>query len=115
MGIQRYVLALMLLLSLATPKTAVAADAVKVRFAYLQVIDLLPYFIANKKGYLKEEGLDVEPIVVAGGPAVLSAIAGGSADFGFTGTVSMIMARLQGLPFKFFSGLNFERWPDDVA
>ncbi|MGE0678790.1 ABC transporter substrate-binding protein [Pseudolabrys sp.] len=92
---------------------ASATEPAKLKFAYLQVIDLIPYFIADSKGYFKDEGLEVEPIVLTGGPAIISAVGSGSADIGFTGSVSLVNAHLKGLKFKFFSGLNFEKAPDD--
>lgn len=100
------------LIVLWTPYQALGADLKHVKFAYIQVIDLLPYFIADSKGYFKQEGLNVEPIVLTGGPAVISAVESGSADVGFAGGVSLMNSRLHGLSLKFFSGLLFEQPPD---
>jgi NitT/TauT family transport system substrate-binding protein len=75
-----------------------AAEPVLVRFVYLTAVDLLPYFVADKKGYFAEVNLKVEPMVVTGGAAVIGAVSGGSAEVGYAGTVPLIAARIQGLP-----------------
>ncbi len=46
-----------------------------------QSILFSPIYIAADKGYFKDEGLDVSTVVVAG-PGTLSAVVGGSAQFG---------------------------------
>ena len=92
--------------------SSVIAQEQKIRFAYLAVVDLLPYYIADKKGYFKELGISVEPIPMTGGPAIASAVMSGSADVGYAGTVPIISARIQGLPLKFFSGIALDQGPD---
>ena len=91
---------------------SVIAQEQKVRFAYLAVVDLLPYYVADKKGYFKELGISVESIPMTGGPAIASAVMSGSADVGYAGTVPIISARIQGLPLKFFSGIALDQVPD---
>lgn len=93
--------------------TAGAAEPVTVRFAYLTAVDLLPYFVAQKKGYFTEQGLTVEPMLVTGGAAVVGAVSGGSAEVGYAGTVPLIAARIQGLPLKYFSGLALDKGPSN--
>src|SRR5471032_1016737 len=44
------------------------------------VISYYPFEIALAKGYFKDEGLDVERSMYAGGPQTLQALLGGSAD-----------------------------------
>lgn len=83
----------------------------KVRFAYLKSTTLLPFFLAEQKGYFKAEGLDVEFIAVAGGPAVAAAIAGGSAEIGYAAPSPIAAAREQGQPYRFFIGLEREQYP----
>jgi len=46
------------------------------------VMGYLPVDIAITKGYFKDEGLDVERSMFAGGPKVLQSMLGGTADFG---------------------------------
>lgn len=90
---------------------APAAETSTVRFAYLTAVDLLPFYVADKKGYFAEAGLKVEPLVVTGGAAVVGAVVGGSAEVGYAGTVPLIAARIQGLPVKYFAGLALDKAP----
>jgi len=88
-----------------------AAEPVLVRFVYLTAVDLLPYFVADKKGYFAEVNLKVEPMLVTGGAAVVGAVSGGSAEVGYAGTVPLIAARIQGLPLKYFTGIALDKGP----
>jgi ABC-type nitrate/sulfonate/bicarbonate transport system substrate-binding protein len=83
----------------------------KIRFAFIKSTTLIPLFFAQEKGYLKAEGLDVEMISVPGGPAVIAAMAGGSADIGYAAITPVAIARDQGQPYKFFVGLEQEHHP----
>jgi NitT/TauT family transport system substrate-binding protein len=56
------------------------------------VMGYLPVDIAIKKGYFKDEGLDVERSMFPGGPKVLQSMLGGTADFGssaYSNTLTM--------------------------
>lgn len=91
------------------------AENTKIRFAYLNVIDLLPLYVAETRGYFNDEGIDIDWISLTSGSAVATAVASNSADVGFAGVVPLILARLQNNPFKFFAGLNFEQAPNKLA
>ena len=49
-----------------------------------------PQYIADKKGFFKEEGLDVEFILTPGADKVTSAVLSGDVDIGFCGAESSI-------------------------
>lgn len=102
--------ALAMLLALAVPVTASAAE--KVRFAYLKTVSLLPFFYATQQGYFTAEGIDMDLIAVPGGPAVGAAIASGSADIGYAAPPPVMIARQQGQPFRFFMALEYEKTPE---
>ena len=82
----------------------------KIRFAYLKSTTLIPFFFAQEKGYFKAEGLDVELVAVPGGPAVVAAIAGGSADIGYAAPTPVAIARQGGQPYRFFIGMEREEF-----
>jgi NitT/TauT family transport system substrate-binding protein len=92
---------------------ASSAEPTQVRFVYLTAVDLLPYFVADKKGYFTEANLKVEPMVVTGGAAVIGAVSGGSAEVGYAGSVPLIAARIQGLPLKYFTGIALDKGPSN--
>jgi NitT/TauT family transport system substrate-binding protein len=73
------VLGLCLLLSLAP---AAQAQPIKVRAVYPAVdVQYLPAALAQSRGFFREEGLDVELIVMRGGPSGVQAVVGGNVDF----------------------------------
>jgi ABC-type nitrate/sulfonate/bicarbonate transport system substrate-binding protein len=86
----------------------------KVAFAYLKTTSMVPIFYADKKGYFKAEGVDMELIPVQGGPAVAAAVASGTAQIGYAAPTPIIIARDQGQPYKFIFGLQWERTPDQL-
>ena len=49
-----------------------------------------PQYIADKKGFFKEEGLDVEFILTPGADKVTAAVLSGDVDIGFCGAESSI-------------------------
>lgn len=101
----------MLAAMFASSMTAIAENT-KVRVAYLLADSMLPAVYANDKGYFKEAGLDLEFIAVQGGPAVVAALASGSADIGYSAFVPPINARINGVPLKLFLVLSHEADPD---
>lgn len=56
------------------------------------------YFVAQDKGYYKEEGLDVE--ILPGGPDIVpeQQVAGGSADIGVGWVASLLPSLEEGMP-----------------
>jgi NitT/TauT family transport system substrate-binding protein len=87
---------------------AAAAENAKLRFAYLLADSDLPILVAQKNGDFAKAGLDVELTEVQGGPAVVAAIASGSADVGYSSPVPPINARLNGINVKMVMALGHE-------
>lgn len=102
--------ALASLLALAAATTASALETV--RFAQFKVTTLVPFAYGLEKGYFKDEGIDLQMINVQGGPAAGAAIASGSADIGYSAPPPIVNARIAGQPFRFFMGLEYEKFPD---
>lgn len=95
-----------LCLSAIAPPSAIAQTALKI--AGSRTITLLPVSYAQKQGYFKREGLDVEVLPVPSASAVVSAVISGSAQIGYGGSVAMVFARAQNQPLGIFSALTFE-------
>lgn len=91
---------------------AAAGDMVKLRFAYLLADSMLPIMAAKKAGDYEKAGIDLELTEVQGGPAVVAAIASGSADIGYAAPVPPINARLNGVNVKMIAALGHEVDPD---
>jgi NitT/TauT family transport system substrate-binding protein len=81
------------------------------KIAYVPGIGNLPIFLADAKGYFREEGLEFEGLPINTGPGAASAVASKSADVGYGGMLPTIVARAQGVPFRFVLGGYYEKDP----
>ena len=88
---------------------AQAQAPTKLTITYVPGIGCLPIFVADAMGYFKAEGLEFEGLPINTGPGAASAVASKSADVGFGGTLPTIVARGQGIPFKFMFGGYYEQ------
>ena len=87
--------------------TARAADLVKVTLAQpLTFIGGAPIYAAQKLGYFRDEGLDVEIVTIAGTAPMFAGVASGSAEFGLTNGLSLLTATEKGIPFVAFVGTD---------
>lgn len=95
-----------LLLSVAvvgfTPASSLA-QVKKLRVGILPIGDLLQIFVAQKKGFLVEMGLDAELRNMAGGAVIAPAVSSGDLDVGFSNTISIIQAHEKGFDFTFLT------------
>jgi ABC-type nitrate/sulfonate/bicarbonate transport system substrate-binding protein len=65
-----------------------------------------PLFAADKLGYFKDEGLDVELVTVQGSAAMFAAVQAGSAPFGFTNGLTLLTSVPKGLSLVAFAGMD---------
>jgi NitT/TauT family transport system substrate-binding protein len=86
---------LVLLGTLAIPVTATAQ--VKVKVGLLPFSEALAAVIADKEGFFKAEGLEIEITKFQGGAAALPVLQSGRIDIAFSNTVSTLQAIEQGL------------------
>ncbi|MFG2073519.1 ABC transporter substrate-binding protein [Nonomuraea maritima] len=71
-----------------------------IKVGALPVPDPVSLYIANEKGFFKEEGLTVEPVTITGGAAAVPMIEGGQLDISMTNYVSTFVAASQGKKVK---------------
>jgi ABC-type nitrate/sulfonate/bicarbonate transport system substrate-binding protein len=58
----------------------------------------LPFRVTIARGFFKQQGLQVEPILIRGGPAAIAALASGEVDFaGIGGAQAVFRSRARGL------------------
>lgn len=89
---------------LAGPAGAAQKDLGALRVGLLPVGDCLQAFVADAKGYFKEEGFaGVEISRMAGGAQIVPAIEGGSLDLGWSNVVSVALAHEQGFGHVFIT------------
>jgi NitT/TauT family transport system substrate-binding protein len=71
-----------------------------IKVGALPVPDVVGLYIANAKGFFKDEGLTVEPVVVTGGAAAVPQVKSGALDISMTNYVSTILADSTGDKLK---------------
>ena len=81
--------------SVAESETAVRAapEKPKIKIGLLPVVDVASVHIAIKRGYFKDEGLEIEPVTVQGGAAAIPALINGDLDITFGNWVSFFAAQ----------------------
>jgi NitT/TauT family transport system substrate-binding protein len=106
-GHKRRALARTLILAVATALAAPAAAQdvpEKVTFAVVPIeVAAVPYY-ANDLGYFKSAGIDATITPLQNGDAIVSAVASGAIDIGFSNALSLIVAHDKGLPLKILFG-----------
>jgi NitT/TauT family transport system substrate-binding protein len=69
---------------------------------------------ARDMGYFKDAGIDAQIIALNNGPAGVAAVLSGSADIGFTSTLSLVVAYDKGLPVTAVIGTDLHRATNPV-
>lgn len=98
-------------LAVALSGGAASAEPVKLRLAYLLTETMLPIMAAQKAGEYAKAGIELELTEVQGGPAVVAALASGTADIGYSAPIPPINARLNGVKIKMVAALAHEAEP----
>ncbi|MEV0997572.1 ABC transporter substrate-binding protein [Nonomuraea sp. NPDC050202] len=86
-----------------TPETSANSNGLEkttITVGALPIPDPVSLYIANAKGFFKEEGLTVTPKIITGGAAAIPAIENGSLDISQTNYVSTFLAVSQGKKIK---------------
>ena len=86
---------------------ASSADLIKVTLAQpLVCICGAAIYAADKLGYFKDEGLDVDIVTIAGTAPMFAAVQSESAQFGLTNGPSLLTATAKGVPLVAFVGTD---------
>ncbi|HEY1373645.1 MAG TPA: ABC transporter substrate-binding protein [Candidatus Binatia bacterium] len=106
-----YFLLILLFLILLPPAARQSAaqekKSVRVAFVSLSWHQELPFRAALVRGFFKEQGLAIEPILIRGGPAAIAALASGGVDFGsIGGAQAPIRSRARGLDIFIIGSLS---------
>lgn len=109
-GPLRFVAALAGIVAIVVPMRPAAAEET-LRLAFLKTLGIVPVIDAQQMGYFDKEGLKLEMITLNNGPAVVSAVVGGSADIGSSATLPVISAVAEHQPIREFMISTVQRWP----
>jgi NitT/TauT family transport system substrate-binding protein len=78
----------------------------KIKVGVIPIVDVAPIYLGVSKGFFKQQGLDVTLETAQGGAAIVPGVMSGQYQFGFSNTVSLLLAQSQGLPLKVVSAGN---------
>jgi NitT/TauT family transport system substrate-binding protein len=90
---------LMMVMLLAGALAAKADEKVTIQIDGAAVPYYLPLYVAQKEGYFKEQGLEVD-FLYANAADILNNVAAGNVQFGFPNGDAVISARANGIPVK---------------
>ncbi len=80
---------------------ATTSDGVqKIKVGAIPIVDVAPLHLGVKKGFFKEQNLEVEVVNTTGGAAAVPGVVSGDFTFAFGNVVSLIVARSQNIPLK---------------
>jgi NitT/TauT family transport system substrate-binding protein len=85
---------------LAQPSLAAAQEKKSVRMVFVSLAwnSEIPFRVALARGFFKSQGIQIEPILIRGGPAAIAALTSGEADFAsIGGAQAVIRGKARGL------------------
>jgi ABC-type nitrate/sulfonate/bicarbonate transport system substrate-binding protein len=94
----RTMTAILLVLCAVSPSLAQEKKNIRMVFVSLAWNSEIPFRAALSRGYFKQQGLQVEPILIRGGPAAIAALVSGEVDFAAIGGAQAVFrGRARGL------------------
>ncbi|XKK39372.1 ABC transporter substrate-binding protein [Nocardiopsis sp. ARC36] len=69
----------------------------------IPIVDVAPLHLGVDQGFFADRGIDLEIQPGSGGAAAIPGVVSGNFEFAFGNTVSLLVARDQGLPLKVFA------------
>jgi NitT/TauT family transport system substrate-binding protein len=101
LGLRLVILTLPAMIALFNPlASAQAQQPTKLKVGVLPSVNSAPFFLGLKKGFFREEELEVEPQVMQGGSELTIALISGATQISHIGGVNAVIARGRGLPIK---------------
>jgi NitT/TauT family transport system substrate-binding protein len=86
------------------PGTAGQPD--KVNAGVIAIVDVAPIYLGKEKGFFSKRNIDLTLTTAQGGAAILPAVLSGQYQFGFSNTISLLLAKSQNAPVKVVSNGN---------
>lgn len=101
------ILGALFVLAASYPTALSAAERMVIAQA-AHALTFAPLYVAEKAGFFREEGLDVELFTAKGGAQARAAVVGGSAPIGAAPPIEIAQAFAAGQKFLFFAVMNSE-------
>jgi NitT/TauT family transport system substrate-binding protein len=87
----------------AAPAPAATAQPETLTVGLIPIVDVAPIYLGVQQGFFKEQNLTLELKLAQGGAAIIPAAVSGDYQFGFSNTISEILAQSKGLKLKIVS------------
>ncbi|WP_239123831.1 ABC transporter substrate-binding protein [Rhizocola hellebori] len=78
----------------------------KVTAGVVAIVDVAPIYLGKQKGFFTEQNIDLTLQTAQGGAAVVPAVAAGTYQFGFSNSISVLVAHTNGVPIKAIASGN---------
>jgi NitT/TauT family transport system substrate-binding protein len=78
----------------------------KVNAGVIAIVDVAPIYLGKQKGFFSNRNIDLTLTTAQGGAAILPAVLSGQYQFGFSNTISLLLAKSQNAPVKVVSNGN---------
>jgi NitT/TauT family transport system substrate-binding protein len=88
------------------PAPAASGQPDKVNAGVIAIVDVAPIYLGKAKGFFSKRNIDLTLTTAQGGAAILPAVLSGQYQFGFSNTISLLLATSQKAPVKVVSNGN---------
>ncbi len=72
----------------------------------IAIVDVAPIYLGQAKGFFRERDIDLRLTTAQGGAAIVPAVLSGEFQFGFSNTISLLLAQHRKVPIKAISNGN---------
>ncbi|MDQ6918544.1 MAG: ABC transporter substrate-binding protein [Candidatus Dormibacteraeota bacterium] len=86
-----------------SPAPAASLEPVTLTVGVIPIVDVAPIYLGVNQGFFKDQALTLSLKLAQGGAAIIPAAVSGDYQFGFSNTVSEILAQSKGLKLKIVS------------
>lgn len=80
------------------------AAIVNLKIGYIPIVDCSQIYVASRLGHFAENGITVELVPLAGGPAIIQALASNAIDVGFANLTTVVFYEQNSPPLKRLAG-----------
>jgi NitT/TauT family transport system substrate-binding protein len=77
-----------------------APEPATLKVGVIPIADVAPLYLGIDKGFFKREALTIQPQLAEGGAAITPAVVSGDFEFGFSNTISLLIAASKKLPVQ---------------
>jgi NitT/TauT family transport system substrate-binding protein len=84
-----------------------SGKAVTLKVGVIPIADVAPLYVGIRKGFFKEENLELKPTLAEGGAQIVAGTVSGGFDIGFSNVTSLLIAGSKNVPVQILaSGVN---------